>query len=75
MNGWLEVDFKRPISFNTLVLVEPVNPSGDYPAGRIKSYRFDRWDGAAWVEVGQGRIAPPSPDPIPSPPLPRDGFA
>jgi len=53
-DGWLEVDFKETTSFNTLVLVEPVGRGDDYSASRIKSYRFERWDGSAWVELAHG---------------------
>ncbi len=53
-SGWLELKFKKPTAFNTLVLVEPVSSGGDYNASRIKSYRFERWDGTAWVEIVSG---------------------
>lgn len=52
--GWLEITFKRPTEFNTLALVEPVGRWRDYGKSRIKSYRFERWDGRAWVEMAHG---------------------
>ncbi|MBS1726161.1 MAG: alpha-L-fucosidase [Armatimonadetes bacterium] len=52
--GWLEVTFKRPTDLNTLVLVEPVGKFDDYKKSRIKSYKFERWDGRQWVELVSG---------------------
>jgi alpha-L-fucosidase len=54
-SGWLEITFKKPTEFNTLVLVEPVGKFGDYKISRIKSYQFQVWDGTQWVEVAGGR--------------------
>jgi len=52
-DGWLEISFRRPVEFNTLVLVEPVG-RGEYKESRIKSYRFQKWEGNAWVDVALG---------------------
>jgi len=54
LNGWLEIDFKKPVQFNRVVLVEPVSPVSDYPASRIKAYRFEYWNGTAWKEIAKG---------------------
>ena len=52
--AWLEIDFREATEFNTLVLVEPVGHSDDYPASRIQKYRFERFDGTSWVELAHG---------------------
>jgi alpha-L-fucosidase len=54
--GWLEIRFRKPVSFNTLVLVEPVGQSDDYAASRIAEYRFQSWNGVAWVDVVNGAL-------------------
>lgn len=53
-SGWLEITFKHMIEFNTLVLVEPVGHWDDYASSRIKAYRFQKWDGGAWVDIASG---------------------
>ena len=53
-SGWLEIKFKKATEFNTLVLVEPVSNGSDYNSSRIKSYRFERWEGGAWKEIVSG---------------------
>jgi alpha-L-fucosidase len=59
-NGWLEVDLLEDRRFDTLSLVEPVGDSESYPASRISSYRFERWDGAKWVALAEGRSPTPA---------------
>lgn len=53
-SGWLEVDLMRQQSFNVVSLVEPVGRWDDYPKSRIRSYRFQRLDGAGWVTMAEG---------------------
>lgn len=53
-SGWLEVDLKKQESFNTLSLVEPVGQLDNYPASRIRSYRFECWDGKNWIGLTGG---------------------
>jgi alpha-L-fucosidase len=53
-SGWLEVDLKQSQSFNVLSLVEPVGQSNDYPQSRIRSYRFQHWNGAEWITLAEG---------------------
>lgn len=52
--GWLEVRFKRPASFNALSLVEPVGSSDEYGSSRISSYRFQAWTGSSWSDLASG---------------------
>lgn len=59
-SGWLEVDLERPESFNVLSFIEPVGRWKDYPATRIHSYRFARWDGAAWFTLAEGHAPLPA---------------
>ena len=55
-SGWLEVDLQRQQSFNVLVLVEPVGHSDEYKESRIKSYRFERWNGSGWTTLAEGGV-------------------
>jgi alpha-L-fucosidase len=50
-SGWLEVDLKKQVSFNTVSLVEPVGRLDGYPASRIRNYRFEYWNGENWVSL------------------------
>lgn len=59
-SGWLEVDLKRQETFNVVSLVEPVGASNDYPESRIRSYRFQRWDGARWITLTGGETPAPT---------------
>ncbi len=62
-SGWLEVDLTQDHEghpFNTLSLIEPVGQYDDYPQSRIKSYRFERWDGAAWTTLAEGATPTPT---------------
>ena len=54
--GWLEIDLLEPQSINVVALVEPVGRWLDYPESRIKSYRFERWDGTKWVGILDGGV-------------------
>lgn len=57
--GWLEVELAKNTSFDTLALVEPIGRWNDYRESRIKRYRFEGWDGNAWVELASGDAAIP----------------
>ena len=57
--GWLEVDLGAQESFNVVSLAEPVGRRNDYQQSRIRSFRFERWDGVQWVAMtGGGTPAP-----------------
>ena len=58
--GWLEVDFGKQESFNVVSLVEPVGRSVDYHQSRIRSFHFERWDGAGWVHMTAGGTPRPT---------------
>jgi len=55
-SGWLEVDLGKQQSFNVLVLVEPIGQWDDYKESRIKSYRFERWNGSGWTILAEGGV-------------------
>jgi alpha-L-fucosidase len=59
-SGWLEVDLTKQESFNILSLVEPVGKSDDYPQSRIRSYRFQHWNGDQWVTLVDGETPAPT---------------
>jgi alpha-L-fucosidase len=59
-SGWLEVDLQKPETFNVVSLVEPVGRWDDYPQSRIRSYRFERWDGASWATLTAGETPAPT---------------
>jgi len=53
-SGWLEVDLKNRESFNTVSLVEPVGQWDNYSESRIRSYRFEYWNGENWMRLTGG---------------------
>jgi len=53
-SGWLEVDLGKLESFNVVSLVEPVGIRDDYANSRIRSYRFQHWDGFGWITLTEG---------------------
>ncbi len=59
-SGWLEVDLREQESFNILSLVEPVGKRDDYPESRIRSYRFECWNGARWTKLISGEKPAPT---------------
>jgi alpha-L-fucosidase len=59
-SGWLEVDLRKQESFNVVSLVEPVGRWDDYPQSRIRSYRFQHWNGANWITLTGGETAAPT---------------
>jgi len=54
-SGWLEVDLQKQMTFNVVSLIEPVGRSDDYPTSRIRSYRFEYWNGARWITLAEGK--------------------
>jgi alpha-L-fucosidase len=59
-SGWLEVDLGKQESFNVVSLVEPVGRSDDYRQSRIRSYRFDHWNGERWTTLTAGETPTPT---------------
>ncbi len=59
-SGWLELDLRKQESFNVISLVEPVGRWDDYPQSRIRSYRFQRWNGARWITLTGGETPAPT---------------
>jgi alpha-L-fucosidase len=59
-SGWLEVDLGKQASFNVVSLVEPAGRWNDYQQSRIRIYRFERWDGARWVAIAEGKTPAPT---------------
>jgi alpha-L-fucosidase len=59
-SGWLEVDLRKQESFNIVSLVEPVGQSDDYPQSRIRSYRFQHWNGEQWITLVGGETPAPT---------------
>jgi alpha-L-fucosidase len=58
--GWLEVDLGKQENFNVISLVEPIGRWNDYQQSRIRSFRFERWDGARWVYMTAGGTPRPT---------------
>jgi len=48
------VDLGKQESFNVVSLMEPVGRSDDYRQSRIRSYRFDHWNGERWTTLTAG---------------------
>jgi alpha-L-fucosidase len=59
-SGWLEVDLGKLESFNVVSLVEPVGRWDDYSQSRIRSYRFQYWNGGKWPTLAEGEIPAPA---------------
>jgi alpha-L-fucosidase len=59
-SGWVEIDLTKEERFNVVSLVEPVGRSENYQQSRIRSYRFQRWDGANWVTIAEGGAPAPT---------------
>jgi alpha-L-fucosidase len=59
-SGWLELDLGKQELFNVMSLVEPVGRWNDYQQSRIRSFRFERWDGAGWVTLTEGGTPEPT---------------
>ncbi|WP_263354367.1 alpha-L-fucosidase [Acidicapsa acidisoli] len=58
-SAWLQVDLKKEQSFNVLSLVEPVGQWDDYKQSRIKSYKFQAWNGHDWTTLVEGGVPVP----------------
>ena len=53
-SGWIEIDLRKPTSFNTIAVVEPTYLS-DYGTGsRIASYQVEAWSAGQWNEALAG---------------------
>ena len=53
-SGSIEIDLRKPTSFNTIAVLEPTY-LGDYGAeSRIASYRVEAWSGGQWNEALAG---------------------
>jgi alpha-L-fucosidase len=59
-SGWLEVDLGKRESFNVVSLVEPVGKWSNYAQSRIRSYRFQHWDGSGWITLTRGETPAPT---------------
>ena len=59
-SGWLEVDLTKQEAFNVVSLIEPVGRSDDYPQSRIRSYRFEHWNGQEWIDIASGETPMPT---------------
>ena len=59
-SGWLEVDLQKQESFNVVSLVEPVGKGDDYLESRIRSYRFECWNGVNWTTLAHGEKPTPT---------------
>jgi len=46
-DGWLEIRFRKPVTFNAVTLVS----SGD---SQIRNYRFQTWSGSSWKDLVAG---------------------
>jgi alpha-L-fucosidase len=59
-SGWLELDFGKKESFNVVSIVEPIGKWSDYAQSRIRSYRFQYWNGSGWVTLTGGNAPAPT---------------
>ena len=58
-SGWLELDHRRPIVFDTVTVIEPVYLEDYGTASRIVSHRVEVWSGGAWQTIfdkGEGGV-------------------
>jgi len=54
-SGWLEITFRRPVSFNTLALVSVVGASEAEPPHRLASFKFSIPSADGWKVIAEGR--------------------
>ncbi len=59
-SGWLEVDLGKRETFNVVSLAEPVGRWDDYTQSRIRSYRFEHWNGERWITLKAGETPAPT---------------
>lgn len=50
-SGWLELDLRRPVAFDTVTVIEPVYLSDYGTASRIASHRVEVWKSGAWQTI------------------------
>ncbi|MGA8159971.1 MAG: alpha-L-fucosidase [Acidobacteriaceae bacterium] len=58
-SGWLELDLRGPIAFDTVTVIEPVYLDDYGTASRIVSHRVEVWSGGAWqtlFDKGEGGV-------------------
>jgi alpha-L-fucosidase len=53
-SGWIEIDFQKTTSFNTVSIVEPLRSPGYGDKSRIATYRIQRWENGAWLDIVTG---------------------
>ena len=54
------MDLQKQESFNVVSLVEPVGKREDYPESRIRSYRFECWNGVNWTTLANAEKPTPA---------------
>jgi alpha-L-fucosidase len=50
-DAWLEIVFKEPMSFNRVMIIEPIGRWGDYQRTRIGRYWWQVLIGEKWVTL------------------------
>lgn len=58
MEGWLELNLAEPVSFNRVMLAEPIGRWDDYPVSRIGRYTWEVERGEKWVIIAEGTNGP-----------------
>jgi alpha-L-fucosidase len=53
-SGSVEIDLRRPISINTIAIIEPTYLTDYGPDSRIASFRVEAWNDGRWHEVLTG---------------------
>jgi alpha-L-fucosidase len=53
--GWLEVTFRTPKSFNLVTFVEPVGRFDDYKTSRLAGYRIQAFVDGQWRDLASGQ--------------------
>lgn len=53
-SGWIQIDFREPVMFNTFTLVEPIGRFDDYQASRFGDWTLERLDSGQWMPVAEG---------------------
>lgn len=56
--GWLELNLAEPVSFNRVMLAEPIGRWSDYPVSRIGRYTWEVERGEKWVIIAEGTNGP-----------------
>lgn len=58
-SGWLELDLRGPIAFDTVTVIEPVYLENYGMVSRIVAHRVEVWSGGVWqtiVDKGEGGV-------------------